>query len=41
MFRDSFAKDVDPAQANIMAVTQKPINSAIFGEKSGNIWCVG
>jgi hypothetical protein len=30
-----FAKDFDSAQANIMAIVQKPIKSEIFGEKSG------
>jgi pimeloyl-ACP methyl ester carboxylesterase len=34
-FHDLFAQDVDPAQANIMATVQKPINSSIFAEKSG------
>ena len=35
MFRGAFAQDVDPAEANIMAVVQKPINQSIFVEKSG------
>jgi pimeloyl-ACP methyl ester carboxylesterase len=34
-FRESFAQDVDPAQANIMAATQKLPNQSIFAEKSG------
>ena len=35
MFRVAFAQDVDPAEADIMAVVQKPINQSIFAEKSG------
>ena len=36
MFHDFFAQDVDPAQANTMAVVQKPANlSGIVDEKSG------
>jgi hypothetical protein len=35
MFRGAFAQDVDPAEADIMAVVQKPINQSIFVEKSG------
>jgi pimeloyl-ACP methyl ester carboxylesterase len=35
LFHDSFAQDVDPAQAKIMAVVQKPANLSIFAEKSG------
>jgi pimeloyl-ACP methyl ester carboxylesterase len=35
MFRGAFAQDVDPAEADIMAVAQKPINHSIFVEKSG------
>ena len=35
MFHDRFAQDVDLNEANIMAVTQKPFNASIFGEKSG------
>jgi pimeloyl-ACP methyl ester carboxylesterase len=35
MFRGAFAQDVDPAEADIMAVAQKPINQSIFVEKSG------
>jgi pimeloyl-ACP methyl ester carboxylesterase len=36
MFHDFFAQDIDPAQANTMAVVQKPANlSGIVYEKSG------
>jgi pimeloyl-ACP methyl ester carboxylesterase len=35
MFRGTIAQDVDPAEADIMAIVQKPINQSIFGEKSG------
>jgi pimeloyl-ACP methyl ester carboxylesterase len=36
IFHDFFAEDVDPAQANILAVVQKPPNlSGIVNEKSG------
>ena len=31
-FRESFAQDVDPLQASIMATVQKPGNVAIFGD---------
>jgi pimeloyl-ACP methyl ester carboxylesterase len=31
-FRESFAQDVDPLQASIMATVQKPGNAAIFGD---------
>jgi pimeloyl-ACP methyl ester carboxylesterase len=34
MFRESFAHDVDPTEANIMSIVQKPFNQSIFGEKS-------
>jgi pimeloyl-ACP methyl ester carboxylesterase len=35
-FRESFAQDVDPAEANIiMAIVQKPINQSFGTEKSG------
>jgi hypothetical protein len=27
--------DVDPAEADLMAIVQKPFNQSIFGEKSG------
>jgi hypothetical protein len=30
-----FAHDVDPSEANILAVVQKPFNQSIFAEKSG------
>lgn len=32
---ESFAQDVDPAEANILAVVQKPFNQSISTEKSG------
>jgi pimeloyl-ACP methyl ester carboxylesterase len=35
MFHDRFAQDVDPTEAYIMAVAQKPFNGSTFGEKSG------
>jgi pimeloyl-ACP methyl ester carboxylesterase len=35
LFPQSFAQDVDPTQADIMAVVQKPINTSILAEKSG------
>ena len=35
MFREAFAQDVDPAEDDIMAIVQKPINQSIFIEKSG------
>jgi pimeloyl-ACP methyl ester carboxylesterase len=35
IFRENFAQDVDPAEADIMAIVQKPFNQSIFGEKSG------
>ncbi len=35
MFRDGFAQDVTPAEADIMAIVQKPINQSILAEKSG------
>ena len=31
-FRESFAQDVEPLQASIMASVQKPANTAIFGD---------
>src|ERR1700678_2260357 len=34
-FRDVFAADVSDSEAAVMAATQKPISSAIFGEPSG------
>ena len=35
MFHDRFAQDVDPTEAYVMAVAQKPFNASIFGEQSG------
>ncbi|MFZ0510988.1 MAG: alpha/beta hydrolase, partial [Candidatus Nitrosopolaris sp.] len=35
LFRQYFAQDVDPAQANVMVATQKPPNQSIIPEKSG------
>ena len=35
IFRENFANDVDPAEADIMAIVQKPFNQSIFIEKSG------
>ena len=35
IFRENFAQDVDPAEANIMAVAQKPFNQSNFVAKSG------
>jgi pimeloyl-ACP methyl ester carboxylesterase len=35
LFHDSFAQDVDPIQAEIMATTQKPASLSILAEKSG------
>ena len=35
MFPRAFAQDVDPTEAHIMAIVQKPINQSIFAEKSG------
>jgi pimeloyl-ACP methyl ester carboxylesterase len=35
MFHVRFAQDVDPTEAYIMAVTQKPFNASTFAEKSG------
>jgi pimeloyl-ACP methyl ester carboxylesterase len=32
---ESFAQDVDPAEANMLAVVQKPFNQSISAEKSG------
>jgi hypothetical protein len=32
---ESFAHDVDPAEANILAVVQKPFNQSITAEESG------
>ena len=35
MFHDRFAQDVDPTEAYVMAVAQKPFNASNFVEKSG------
>lgn len=35
IFRENFAQDVDPAEADLMAVVQKPFHQSIFVEKSG------
>jgi pimeloyl-ACP methyl ester carboxylesterase len=35
IFRESFAQDVDPTEASVMSIVQKPFNQSIFGEKSG------
>ena len=35
IFRENFAQDVDPAEADLMAIVQKPFNQSIFVEKSG------
>jgi pimeloyl-ACP methyl ester carboxylesterase len=35
LFPQSFAQDVHPTQANVMAATQKPFSTSIFAEKSG------
>jgi pimeloyl-ACP methyl ester carboxylesterase len=35
IFRENFANDVDPAEADVMAIVQKPFNQSIFIEKSG------
>ena len=34
-FHDGFAQDVDPIEADLMAIVQKPINQSILAEKSG------
>jgi pimeloyl-ACP methyl ester carboxylesterase len=36
IFKENFAQDVDPAEADLMAIVQKPFNQSIFGEKSGS-----
>src|ERR671920_782966 len=36
IFRENFAQDVDSAEADLMAIVQKPFNQSIFGEKSGS-----
>ena len=35
MFHDRFAQDVDPTEAYVMAVAQKPFSASNFDEKSG------
>ena len=35
MFPQAFAQDIDPAQAKVMAATQKPFSQSILTEKSG------
>jgi pimeloyl-ACP methyl ester carboxylesterase len=35
IFRENFAQDVDPAEADIMAIAQKPFHQSNFVEKSG------
>src|ERR671918_264801 len=35
VFRENFAQDVDPAEADLMAIVQKPFNQSTFIEKSG------
>ena len=35
IFRENFAQDVDPAEADIMAIVQKPFHQSEFVEKSG------
>ena len=35
MFPGAFAQDIDPTEADIMAIVQKPINQSISAEKSG------
>jgi len=32
-FPESFAQDVDPAQARVMSSVQKPLSASVFGEK--------
>ena len=32
-FPESFAQDVDPVQARVMAAVQKPLSASIFGDK--------
>jgi hypothetical protein len=31
MFPGAFAQDVDPAEAHVMAIVQKPVNQSIIG----------
>jgi pimeloyl-ACP methyl ester carboxylesterase len=35
LFRENFAQDVDPAEADLMSVVEKPFHQSIFVEKSG------
>jgi pimeloyl-ACP methyl ester carboxylesterase len=35
IFRENFAQDVDPAEADIMAIAQKPFHQSDFVAKSG------
>src|SRR5215207_3119211 len=35
IFRENFAQDVHPAEADLMAIVQKPFHQSIFVEKSG------
>jgi pimeloyl-ACP methyl ester carboxylesterase len=35
IFQENFAQDVDPKEADIMAIVQRPFNQSIFMEKSG------
>lgn len=35
IFRENFAQDVDPTEANIMAITQKPFHQSNFAAESG------
>ena len=35
IFRENFAQDVDPTEANIMAITQKPFHQSNFVAASG------
>ena len=35
IFRENFAQDVTPPEAELMAIVQKPFNQSIFMEKSG------
>lgn len=35
MFPQALAQDVDPAQAKVLASSQKPLNQSILAEKSG------
>ena len=35
IFRENFAQDVDPAEANVMAITQKPFHQSNFVAPSG------